>query len=87
MDLQRLLQLTEDILEPPRLDHGGASIRVRDGRVPPVPVHGVALPDDGVAGGLDRADVRGEVGGDLGGAVARDEDHFADLAGGVENGE
>ena len=48
-------------------------------------MHGVALPDDGVAGGLDGADMGGEVLGDLVGAVAGDEHHFADLALGVED--
>jgi hypothetical protein len=85
MNLQRLLQLAEDILEAPGLDHGAAPIGAGDGCVPPIPVHGVTLPDDGVPGGLDGADVRGEELGDLVGAVAGDEDDLADLAEGVED--
>lgn len=77
VDLQRLVQFGEDVTEVARLDAGGGGLRVA--------VHGVALPDRDVAGGLHGGDMGGEVIGDLFRAVARDEGHLADLARRVDN--
>jgi hypothetical protein len=87
VDLQGLLQLGQDIAEAAGLDDGRGAVAVGggDGGVAAVAVHGVALPDDDVAGVADRGDVGGQVLGDLVGAVARDEGHFADFVGGVED--
>lgn len=77
VDGEGLLQLAEDVVEAARLDAAADGARVA--------VHGVALPDDGAAvlAALDGANVRGEELAHLGGAVARDEGHLADLAGRV----
>ena len=78
VDTQRLLQLREDIAELACLDTARHGLRVA--------VHGIALPDDG-AGVLrvfDGADVCRQEGGDLAGAVTRDERDLAGLAVGVQ---
>lgn len=50
-----------------------------------VAVHGVALPDDSVAGGLDGFDVGGQDGLDLLGSVAGDKGDFSDFLVGVDD--
>ena len=58
-----------------------------DGRVPPIPVHGITLPDDRAVMRrcLHGLDVPWEVCRDLVVAVAGDEDDLADLVGRVED--
>ena len=81
VDLERLLQLREDVVEAARLD-----ARARRARVA---VHGVALPDDAalVLAALDGADVVGQELAHLVGAVARDERDLAHLAARVQGAE
>ena len=61
VDLQGLLQLGQDVAEAAGLDDGRGAVAVGggDGSVAAVAVHGVALPDDDMAGVADRGDVGG----------------------------
>lgn len=54
---------------------------------PCVAVHRVALPDDHVARAADSVDVSGETGGNVGGAIARDQSHSPGLPVRVDGGQ